>query len=276
MNIIELPVLGGEVPVSDASDNEWSADEEDEVMKTVAVSVEPIIAAALAEPIPAPKKIITEDLGLIFEMAICLLYGIKYNGTFKYSLAAAHKLKDRLGKFKDIFPYELNHTAAKGHQYDFTGLVDTSIKLSAKTTKEDGKVCPQLIGQATKKKFRAYFGLDLAATDEHIKKYIEENVNTMLTKYDECTFDCPIIYYNEKKNKVQFIRKIGIIDWDKYKIDFTHITKNKTWNESSSISIGATPIGEFQVHAHRNCIKFRWGFEKFLPFFKEAFEIVDL
>ena len=29
------------------------------------------------------KKIVTEDLGLIFEMAICLLYGIKYNGNFK-------------------------------------------------------------------------------------------------------------------------------------------------------------------------------------------------
>ena len=199
MNVTESSTLEGEIPVSDASGNEWSADEEEEIITSTSASllIETVIAPALGEP--APKKIVTEDLGLIFEMAICLLYGIKYNGTFKYSLAAAHKLKDRLGKLKDIFPYELNHTAAKGYQYDFTGLVDTSIKLSAKSTKEDGKICPQVIGQPTKKKFLDRFELDSSMNNEQIKKYIEENVNTMLTKYDECTFDCPIIYYNEKK-----------------------------------------------------------------------------
>ena len=31
----------------------------------------------------------TEDLGKIFEMAICMLYGIDYDGKYKYSLDEA-------------------------------------------------------------------------------------------------------------------------------------------------------------------------------------------
>ena len=36
--------------------------------------------------ISAPKQIITEDLGKMFEMAICLSYEVEYDGKYKYSL----------------------------------------------------------------------------------------------------------------------------------------------------------------------------------------------
>ncbi len=36
------------------------------------------------------------------------------------------------------------------------------------------------------------------------------------------------------------------------------------WNESTSISINNNTIGEFQIHKNRDCIKFRWFFEKLL------------
>ena len=52
--------------------------------------------------------------------------------------------------------------------------------------------------------------------------------------------------------------------------------KNKKWNESSCIIVNGITIGEFQIHNHRNCIKFRWSFEKLLNLFGGNFEIIDL
>jgi len=40
--------------------------------------------------------------------------------------------------------------------------------------------------------------------------------------------------------------------------------------------VNGVTIGEFQVHNRRDCIKFRWSFEKLLSLFKVHFEIVDL
>ena len=31
-------------------------------------------------------KVLTEDLGKIFEKGVCLLYGIEYDGKYKYSI----------------------------------------------------------------------------------------------------------------------------------------------------------------------------------------------
>ena len=58
-----------------------------------------------------------------------------------------------------------------------------TIKLSAKTTKKDGKVCPQVIGQPSKKKFCEFFNVDINFTLEQIKEYIEVNVDKMLNIY---------------------------------------------------------------------------------------------
>ena len=44
--------------------------------------------------------------------------------------------------------------------------------------------------------------------------------------------------------------------------DFKERSKNKKWNESSSIKINNITIGEFQIHNKRDGIKFRWCFEK--------------
>ena len=85
---------------------------------------------------PKEKKamVVTEDLGKIFEMAICLLYEIEFDGQYKYSMSEATKLRERIVKLKTAFPHSIKHTAKNGSQYDFTGLEDETIKLSAKTT----------------------------------------------------------------------------------------------------------------------------------------------
>jgi hypothetical protein len=222
------------------------------------------------------KKVLTEDLGKIFEMAICLLYEIEYDGKYKYSLEEAHKIKGKLHNLKNVFRFKIKHIAKNGNKYDFVSIDDDKINLSAKTTKKDAKVCPQVIGQPSKKKFCEFFEIDLLYNLEQIKNYIQTNVKTLLEIYAVNTFDCPIVYYNKHKNIILFVKLIEVINWSKYDISFSHIIKNKKWNESSSIVINGITIGEFQIHNHRDCIKFRWSFEKLLHLFKDNFEIVDL
>ena len=221
------------------------------------------------------KKIVNEDLGKMFEMAICLLYEIEYDGKYKYSLDEAKHIKETLYKLKNIFPFKIKHIAKYRNKYDFVS-IDDKIYLSAKTTKKDSKVCPQVIGQPSKKKFCEFFGIDLFYNLEQIKEYIENNVKTLLEIYIKNTFDCSIVYFNKHKKLLLFINLIKNIYWEKYIILFSHIVKNKKWNESSCISINGITIGEFQIHNNRDCIKFRWSFEKLLNLFKDNFEIIDL
>ena len=221
------------------------------------------------------KQIPTEILGKTFEQFICKVFHTPFVGNYKYNMDKADKLSARIQKLRSIFPHELAHTAAKGARYDFTGLDNTDIKLSAKTTKSNNKVCPQVIGQPSKKKFCEHFGITDNSTD--IKEYIQDNVNSMLEKYFEYTFDCPIVYYNEKKDFALFVTTIMTIDWSSYKIDFSHRRNNTgKWNESTSISIDGLNIGEFQLHNHRDNIKFRWNFVNILEKFNKHFEIVSL
>ena len=218
----------------------------------------------------------TEDLGKIFEMAICLLYETPFDGKYKYSMEESNIIKTRIQPLKTAFPHKIKHTAKNGSQYDFCGQDDETIKLSAKTTKKDGKVCPQVIGQPSKKKFCEFFNIDLSVSLLEIKEYIISNISNMLNIYFDLTFDCPIIYFNKKSNVLQLIKLTEKINWNQYLIEFSHIKKNKQWNESSTISINNTSIGEFQLHKHRDCIKFRWCFEKLLKHFIKSFTVINL
>ncbi len=224
------------------------------------------------------KKVLTEDLGIIFEKAICLLYDIEYDRNYKYSLEKANNIKDKLQKLKTIFPFTLKHIAKNGNKYDFVTVGDNPIYLSAKTSKKNGKVCPQVIGQPSKNKFCELFGLNHLEIDhlDKIKTYIQSNINTLLEQYMSNTFDCPIVYYNEHKKLILFIKLKKNINWRNCSITFSHIVKNKLWNESSCVLINDISIGEFQIHNHRDCIKFRWSFEKLLDLFKANFEISNL
>lgn len=241
-------------------------------------------------------------------MAICQLYETEYDGNYKYSAEKASSLKNsvQMQKFKSVFPHKLKHTAKGGNKYDFCGLEDAGIKLSAKTTKKDGKVCPQVIGQPSRKRFCEFFGLNESQTNvEHLKHYIVDNTAKMLEIYCDNTFDCPILYYNEHKKKMLFVKLRDRIDWTTCLVGFTrlpsedrergldvklisdantntsltnHITqpKQKYWNESTTLNINNIGIGEFQVHTGRDCIKFRWVFEKLLDVFRDHFDILEL
>jgi len=234
------------------------------------------LSSAIQSKVPPiiPPKVQTEDFGKIFEMGICLTYQIPFVGNYKYSFQDAQKIKERIQQLPYIFPHSLIHTAKNGNKYDFMS-TDQSTYLSAKTTKKNGKVCPQVIGQPSKKKFCEFFQVELNDLQE-IKQYIQENICMLLSIYSTNTFDCPVLYYNKHTDCLMFIKLIEPIDWNKYIIQFGHILKNKKWNESSSIYIDKINLGEFQVHNHRDCIKFRWSFEKLLELFKDNFDITLL
>ena len=144
----------------------------------------------------------------------------------------------------------------------------------------------------TKKKTEIYFSNEnFKQNDEfkkrnedvELKKYIQNNVKTMLKSYDFYTFDCPMIYYNKKTGSLQYITKIKDIEWHKYTFDFSHLHNKKNnyeWKESSSLYLlennKKITIGEFQIQNHRDSIKFRWSFINLLKIFSEHFEIIKL
>jgi hypothetical protein len=223
-------------------------------------------------------KIRTEDTGKIFEKAICLAYGIDYDGPFKYSLEKAEQLKSRLTKLPELFP-KCSHTAKRGARYDFTAIDDPTKHLSAKTTKKGvGKVAPQVVGQSQPQKFCDTIGIpftDVAA----LKKYIQENIATVLPVLVDYTFDCPNLFYNEEKNEIRFITLRETIDWSVYEFSWTQ--PHTTWNNSSSLKIkigGAEhSLVEFQFHTKsRTNMAVRWSYDTFLTLFRDNLNITLL
>lgn len=218
-------------------------------------------------PIVPKKPKVNEELGKTFEMAICILYGIKYTGVFKYSMKNAKSLSIKLTKLR----YYISHLEHLGSRPTNDFKTDIGF-LNAKTTRGDGKVCPQVIGQPCLESFCNYFGCN----KEKIKSFVETNINIILEEYIENTFSSPIVYYNEKTNTIILVRIIDTINWENYPVNFSHIKNNKEWNESTTLYFDNKSLGEFQIHKNRDCIKFRWKFENLLKMFPENFKIIDI
>lgn len=225
--------------------------------------------------------VLYNNLGKTFEKAICLLYDTPYNGNpTQYDLSKAEELMVRTSKLKQIYP-SVKHVISYASKYDFVlGNSDESF-LSAKTTKYRGKVCPQVIGQCTRKMFCEYFNI-LDGSIQTIKWFIEKNISIVLGEYIENTFLCPILYYNENTDKLSIIKKRQPILWDNYTFEFSHLNKNKEWGGSTTLYLideirdKNISIGEFQTHKGRDIMKFRWYFENLLGIFPEKFEITYL
>jgi hypothetical protein len=224
------------------------------------------------------QKIKTEDTGKIFEMAICLAYGIPYDGKFKYSMDIPEKLKTRLSKLIEMFPM-CRHTAKHGSRYDFTSVTDKTKHLSAKTTKKGvGKVAPQVVGQSQPKKFCEIIGIEYT-TNHALKQYIQTEILNIIPILVAYTFDCPNIYYNQEKNVISYITLNKPIEWEKYSFKWTRDWKN--WKNSSTLKIiiDETEIAllEFQFHTNsRTNMAIRWYYENFLSIFSFYLNKIDI
>lgn len=222
-----------------------------------------------------PKKLLTEDTGKVFEKAICMRYGIEYQGKYKYGDERATAIQPLLVELPVVFP-QCVHTAEKGSQYDFTS-TDGQRHLSAKTCKRGkGKVAPQQFGQCSVQKLWDKMGWCLCDDDGGRRKQIQDEVCSLMPLFEEFTFDCDVIYYHEKKQFVKYIRKLGPIEWDKEEFSWTK-TWDK-WSNSTTLKVKRgtkfISIFEFQFHSGgRSNMCNRWTMENVLEAFADKFEV---
>lgn len=211
-------------------------------------------------------------------MAICLAYGIPYDGKYKYSMETPEKLKHRLSKLVDLFP-KCRHTANKGSRYDYTSLEDETIHLSAKSTKQGiGKVAPQVIGQSQPQKFCKMIGIEFT-NNLNLKRYIQTNTADILLVLVNYTFDCPNVFYNQGTDSIKYITLIKPIEWNTY--DFSWTCNYDKWENSSTLKIRfgekEIPLVEFQFHTKsRTNMSIRWFYENFLNIFKDKLNIISI
>ena len=118
----------------------------------------------------------------------------------------------------------------------------------------------------------------------HISAILElkDNVDYMLNFYvkvDGKYYDKETYEKLKDGETIEDVPKlVGLVAYFKSNMESVKFDaeKNKKWGESSSISIDNITIGEFQIHNHRDCIKFRWAFENLIEMFKTHFEIVTI
>lgn len=215
-----------------------------------------------------------EHLGKAAEKGLCLAIGTPYGMQYNYPGGLAESLALRFAPLVSRFQ-GYTHTGANSQLYDFTS-ADGSQYLSLKTalTEKACKVCPQIIGQPSRGVFARYFGLPSDASNDDIKKYIEENVASMMPKYIEKTFPCPMLVYSKDTNTCQVITMNQVPDWSQ--CAFTFSRKGAEWNESSTLKVAGKTIGEFQIHNHRNCIKFRWNQKGLFETFPTCFTLENI
>lgn len=215
-----------------------------------------------------------ETLGMSAESAICDYFHLQQPKSFQ--TRCSPKLKKQLATVvKDAFkivPKAIKHTGSesgeRGEQskcsYDF--VLDGNKTLSLKTNK--GKmVCPPEVGQPGGKTclayFREFFPKGLAeVTNDEFKKMVYNHIVDIMPIYVEHLFDSDwLLWIYLEKSKFTF-RAISQSDiknykWEKEKFSFTKNQIEK-WNESNTLKYNGLTIGEFQVHTHRSCFKFRF------------------
>lgn len=261
---------------------------------------------------PQPQQQLkTEDTGKQFEMAICLTYGISYNGNYKYDMELPEKLKIRLFPLVEqkLFPM-CKHTANKGARYDFTSIDNDNVHLSAKSTKKGvGMVAPQVIGQPSPQKFCDIVGFTFSNID-NLKCDIQSRITIVLPFLVNYTFDSDTLYYNKDKDTIRYIKMTSPILWDKHTFTWSCYaaagasptdavadadadalavadavavanTNKKIWNNSSTLKIKVEDkyidLVEFQFHTKsRKNMAIRWFYENVLSVFKDNFNIINL
>lgn len=215
----------------------------------------------------------TEDTGKIVEKAICDLIETPFGGKFKYAQEDVDEMILRLGLvYEQLVGYV--HTGNVDNVYDFKkGERGLSVKTNKHNT--DWKVCPQIIGQTTKKRFSAFFGLPDGSSVSDIKTFITTNTVRVLEAYVEKTFHCDVLYYNKGSDQVLWIEKISPLSFEGQELTFSHTEKQKDWNESTTLYMQGKALGEFQIHTHRDGVKFRFNLKSVLEIFKDSFRVSE-
>jgi hypothetical protein len=219
-----------------------------------------------------PVKLLTEDLGKIAEKAVCILADTPFDGAFKYSHSDVDTLVERLRPCQALFA-EMVHTGRRSNIHDFEA--PSGAALSVKTVKNKGqwKICPQILGQTTRKRFAHARGTTEEVAD--IKRHICESTADLLAAYEETTFHCPVLFYAKADNRVMFIERAAPIPWSTAALTFSHVEKGNEWKESTTLKVNGTSVGEFQIHTHRDAVKFRFNLKGLLQVFPASFNVQE-
>ena len=217
----------------------------------------------------------TETFGITAEAAICDYFKLKQPDSFRTRVSPnlKKKLTPVIRKAFTVIPPAISHTGstqgARGKNskcpYDF--LLEGDLQLSVKTNK--GKmVCPPDVGQPGAETCFEYFKEFLPSgsttvTNDSFKSMVLGNIDKLIPIYIEHLFESEWllwIYLESSDYKFKAINKNNIRDftWDKNKFSFTKPTI-EDWNESNTVKYNDISIGEFQVHKHRSCFKFRFN-----------------
>ncbi len=215
-----------------------------------------------------------ETFGITAEAAICDLFGLKKPGSFKnrVSITLEKQIENLIKESFKIIPKAIEHTGStpgdRGGQskcsYDF--ILDGNQTLSVKTN--NNMICPPEVGQPGSKTclqyFKDYFPPGTTeVTNDAFKIMVFNHITDILPIYMNHLFDSDwmLWIYNNKDRyhfKVIEKEKVNGIDWQKGKISFTK-QDVASWNESNTVKFDGVSIGEFQIHHHRACFKFRFN-----------------
>lgn len=233
-----------------------------------------------------------ESVGIAAEVAIAKTFGINIDPL--YAQRAEPGVVNLLlsdNSIKTIFdregiPYPRKHVAQGQSAVDF--LLTNDETLSVKTNqRKSGKVAPQKIGQASQTTFFEFlednhilpgFSIEGTLKEKNLtdnyenralifKEITLKNTDVLVNMYWKNLFECDYLIFffnletlqNPLENYRVFWRSGNCPKWIKGHFSFTRGIS--LWNESSTLKYEGVRIGEFQIHRHRDCFKFRFDLD---------------
>jgi hypothetical protein len=228
------------------------------------------------------KKKTNETAGMSCEKAICISNNDENHSkicSLRCDEELVKKLVEPFTQFqKDNSILALAYTGYSDNKTDFVDVNGKTYSVKSNIRK-NGKVCPQVIGQPTKRKFieNVYNPInsleqDTSISETDIKQNFFKCTDQYLNLYFQYLFCCDyIIHICITENASQFNFQFKLIDkmkfiFEKEKITFSNTCEN--WNESITVKYDNVSIGEFQMHRKRDSIKFRFIIDNLLTFLK--------
>lgn len=221
----------------------------------------------------------TEQVGISAEIAVADLTGVEIEESYRRRgrPELVKHISPALVETVKRIPKPTVHIAADQNPIDF--MLEGNKTLSVKSNmRSAGKIAPQKIGQPTASTFWDLLphlapegsspgSLPYAESAKLFKNVALSKTAELLTAYWENLFDCDYLIYVcdvftessqlTKSPTVRLYEKTHSPVWETSKITFTQDLAH--WNESCTVKYNGVSIGEFQVHNHRNCFKFRFN-----------------
>lgn len=218
-----------------------------------------------------------ETFGITAEKAICDFFNLDVPSEYlgRYDRNLEDHIMSTIAHAFCRLPKAIKNTGTeKGVRgknskcsYDF--LLEGNKTLSLKTN--TGKmICPPEVGQPGADTCFYYFKDfidDDKMTNDIFKNMILNRIDDIMPIYVHHLFDSDYLLWIYER-KTEYFYKIYDSDfaksivWKKELFSFTKATIEE-WNESNTVKYNGIPIGEFQVHKHRSCYKFRFNMENF-------------